>query len=80
MSEKSVVLLLESAASGALEQTRSELERKGLVVDKVMPLMRTITGRIDDEKMTELQRVKNVKLVREERSFQLPPMDEGVPQ
>ncbi len=80
MAEMSVILSLESSEKEALERTRSDLEQTGLVVDEVMPLVKTITGRIDDQDFERLRAVDNIKDVREEQSFQLPPMDDRVPQ
>ena len=80
MSDKSVVLMLESTEGGALEYTRSRLEESGLVIDEIMPLLKTITGTVSEGNLEQLKSIANVKHVREERGFSLPPMHERVPQ
>jgi phage-related protein len=63
-----------------LDDLAKSLREKGLTVHKTIPRAGAIVGSGDSSLVDALKSVKGVQDVREERTFQLPPMDEKIPQ
>lgn len=75
-----VLLTLRSTKGKDLAETREALEMAGMVVEKVLPITKVVTGRVHNDKIVDLENLENVLSVREEGAMQLPPLDSEVPQ
>jgi hypothetical protein len=80
MADVPFTVMVEEARRGELEEIARALEKRGLRVTQQLPRFRTITGQGDASIEAELKGVAGVENVRPDRGFQLPPMDEDVPQ
>jgi hypothetical protein len=63
-----------------IESVADRLAKRGLKVGSKLPLTGVISGTIERSKMESLRKVPGVTHVREEGRFQVPPLDEDVPQ
>ena len=75
-----VIVMVDKERRADLDQVAKSLEEKGLHVHEKMPRFRTITGTSDSSQLDELKTVEGVEVVRTQQNFQLPPMDEKIPQ
>jgi len=80
MADVELVIMVEEKLRTELDQIAKTLEDKGLHVEEKLPRFRTIIGRGDKSLVEELKSVKGVEMVRPQHQFQLPPMDEKIPQ
>jgi hypothetical protein len=80
MSKVDVVVLIEESRRSSIDQIASSLEEKGLTIKDKLPRFRTILGSGDSSRIDEMIAVDGVEAVRPEKKFQLPPMDEKIPQ
>ena len=80
MANVKMKILVEEASRSDIDRIEAALREKGLQVRESIPEFRTILGSGDSELMPELKSVQGVEGVRQEGTFQLPPMDEKVPQ
>ena len=55
-----------------------EVKRSGFEVEQELKSLGVVTGKMDEEKVERLKKVKGVAHVEESRSFQLPPPDSDV--
>lgn len=75
-----VDLLVTIEGHQQLEDVAKSLEIKGLEIHKTFPRSGTISGTGDSSLLDSLKAVEGVETVRQEKSFQLPPMDDKTPQ
>ncbi len=80
MANVKMKILVEEASRSDIDRIEAALREKGLQVRESIPEFRTILGSGDSELLSDLQSVQGVEGVRQEGTFQLPPMDENVPQ
>ena len=73
-------IVVEESSRSEIDRIKAALREKGLQVRESIPEFRTILGSDDSELMPQFQSVQGVEGVRQEGRFQLPPMDEKVPQ
>jgi hypothetical protein len=65
---------------GDLDQVAKSLEAQGFTVQQKLSRFGTIVGTGESSEMTKLQSVEGVESVRPQATYQLPPMDEKIPQ
>lgn len=80
MSKTSVLVRLEKADRGRIDMIAAELQGEGLEVTEKMSTTGIIAGTVDELAIDRLRRVGGVAQVRPEGRFQLPPVDENIPQ
>jgi hypothetical protein len=80
MSTVGVLVKVEKESVGDIDDIADKLEGQGLKVNSKLPLTGIISGTVAKSKINRLKNVPGVSHVREERSFQLPPMNEETPQ
>ena len=80
MSKTSVLVRLEKADRARIDSIAAELQGEGLEVTQKMSTTGIIAGTVDEGSVERLRRVGGVAQVRPEGRFQLPPMDEDIPQ
>ncbi len=73
-------ILVEEKRRGDMDQLAKTLAEKGLRVDSVIERFRQIRGSGDASLEAALKSVDGVELVRRSEKFQLPPVDEKIPQ
>jgi hypothetical protein len=76
---KFVVTLSEEAVP-SIEKVVRDVEAKGFHVEQTIPEVGAIFGASTSAVAESLKDVHGVESVRSERRFQLPPMDEAIPQ
>jgi hypothetical protein len=80
MADVDVVILVDEKRRGAIDEVAADLAKRGVTIKEKLPRFRTILGSGDSSRLHELNSVSGVEMVRPERKFQLPPMDEKIPQ
>jgi hypothetical protein len=75
-----IVVTVEESRRAELDRLAAAFESKGLHVQQKLPRFRTIVGTGDSSLLEELKSMDGVEAVRPEGKFQLPPMDEKIPQ
>lgn len=74
------LVMVDKERRGELDKLAESLEAQGLQVQQKLPRFRTILGSGDSSLAEQLKSVQGVETVRQQGSFQLPPMDEKIPQ
>ena len=64
----------------SIDQVAKALEDKGVEIKEKLPRFGTILGSGDSSQIEELKSIQGVELVRPQHKFQLPPMDDKIPQ
>ena len=80
MAKVDVVVLVDKKLRSSLDEVARALEGKGLTIQDKIPRFRTIIGIGDSSQIEQLKSVDGVEMVRPQHRFQLPPVDEKVPQ
>ncbi|SFV05611.1 hypothetical protein SAMN02799631_04300 [Methylobacterium sp. 174MFSha1.1] len=80
MAEIGMVIMVEKDKRADIESVAKSLEAKGLHVQETIPRFRTIVGTSDSGLIGAFKSVAGVEAVRPQTTFQLPEMDEKVPQ
>lgn len=80
MPDVGIVVMVEESKRENLDQVAKSLEEKGLRIEKKLPRFRTIVGTGDSSLLEHFKSTEGVEHVRQEGRYQLPPMDEKVPQ
>jgi hypothetical protein len=75
-----IVVMVEEGKREHLDQVAKALEEKGMRVETKLPRFRTIVGSGDRALLEKLKSTDGVETVRQEQRYQLPPMNEKVPQ
>jgi hypothetical protein len=73
-------ILVDEASRADIPRIEAALKEKGLEIRASIPEFRTILGTGDSALVQQFRSVQGVEGVRPEGGFQLPPMDEKVPQ
>lgn len=80
MDQVGLIVMVDERQRLEIDRIANSLVEKGLSVQQTLPRFRTITGVGDAQIVGELRKIQGVESVREDRSFQLPPVDEKIPQ
>jgi hypothetical protein len=80
MADVDLVVMVEENRRADMDQLARALEAKGLRIKEKLPRFRMITGTADKSVTQALQSVEGVETVRPQEKYQLPPMDEKIPQ
>jgi hypothetical protein len=80
MADIDMLVRVDKDRQGDLDQVAKSLEAEGFRVQEKLSRFRTITGSGDSATMNRLQSIEGVESVRPQAKFQLPPMDEDIPQ
>ena len=75
-----IVVMVEEGKREHLDQVAKVLEEKGMRVETKLHRFRTIVGSGDSELLEKLKSTDGVESVRQEQRYQLPPMNEKIPQ
>jgi hypothetical protein len=75
-----VTVEVEAVQHGGMDGIVARLREAGLVVTHVAGIAHAVFGQAEPDMVEGLSRVDGVLNVRPSRTYQLPPMDEGVPQ
>jgi hypothetical protein len=75
-----VDLLVTVEGQRQVDEMAKSLQNKGLEVRKTYPRSGTIIGTGDSSLLESLKGVEGVEAIRQEGSYQLPPMDDKTPQ
>ncbi|QRE76953.1 hypothetical protein [Methylobacterium aquaticum] len=80
MADVGMVIMVEKDKRADIADVARSLEAKGLHIQETIPRFRTIVGTSDPALASEFRSVDGVETVRPQATFQLPEMDEKVPQ
>ena len=80
MANMDFLVMVEKDRRAEIDQLAESLAARGLQVQQKLPRFRTIIGTGDSSLMERLKSVDGVETVRPQGTFQLPPMDEKIPQ
>jgi len=80
MANVDLVIMVDEKRRAELDQVAKTLEDNGLHIQQKLPRFRTITGTGDSALMEKFRSIEGVEMVRPQDKFQLPPMDEKIPQ
>lgn len=80
MAEIDMLVMVDKDRRADLDQVAKSLEAQGFHVQQKLSRFRTIVGSGESSLLNQLQSVDGVESVRPQGTFQLPPMDEKVPQ
>jgi hypothetical protein len=80
MTTLDLVILVDEQRRASLDQVAKVLEAKGCHIQKTLPRFRTILCAGDSSLVEGLKSVEGVEAVRPQKNYQLPPMDEKIPQ
>lgn len=80
MAEIDMVVMVDKDRRSDLDQVAKSLEAQGFHVQQKLSRFRTIVGTGESSLMNQLQSVEGVESVRQQGTFQLPPIDEKIPQ
>lgn len=80
VAEMEVVILVQEGKRSELDHIAKSLEATGLRVTGTIPRFRTIVGTADSAAIGRIEAVDGVESVRPQSRFQLPPVDETIPQ
>jgi hypothetical protein len=80
MADVDLVIMVEEKRRAELDQLAKSLESQGLHVQQKLPRFRSIIGTADSSTMEKLKSIDGIETVRPQGKFQLPPMDEKIPQ
>ena len=80
MAKMDFLVMVDKSRRQDLDQVAETLEAQGLHVQQKLPRFRTILGTGESSLMEQLRSVDGVESIRPQEKFQLPPMDESIPQ
>jgi hypothetical protein len=80
MRKTNVLVRLQKADKSRIDSVAAELEEQGLEISQKLATTGIIAGAVEESGLDRLRRVNGVAQVRQEGRFQLPPMDEDIPQ
>lgn len=80
MADVDLVVMVDEKRGAEIDQLAKTLEDKGCHIQQKLPRFRTIVCTGDSSLMKTLKSVEGVEMVRLQQKFQLPPMDEKIPQ
>jgi hypothetical protein len=80
MADAEFSILVEEKRRGEMAQLAKTLAEKGLRVDSVIERFRQIRGSGDAALEAELKAIDGIEVVRRSDKYQLPPVDEKIPQ
>ena len=80
MANVNLKIMVEEGRRGDIDQIEAALKEKGFEVRASIPEFRTIIGSGDSAILDQFQSIEGVQTVRPEGRYQLPPMDDGIPQ
>lgn len=80
MSKVNLLVVVDDAHVGEISKVADALAQKGLQIEQTSEISGTIVGQIEEEKADVLKSIEGVQQVREEATYQLPPLDEESPQ
>ena len=75
-----MTIVLEEAAESRMDDVARSVEQAGVRVEEKLPHLGAIIGVGDASKIGDVSSISGVEHVRQEARFELPPMDESVPQ
>lgn len=80
MADVNLKIVIEEDRRADIDRIEADLKEKGFDVRASIPEFRTIIGSGDSAILDHFRGVEGVQTVRPEGRFQLPPMDEDIPQ
>jgi uncharacterized protein YcgL (UPF0745 family) len=80
MAEIDMLVMVDKDRRADLDQVAKSLEAQGFHVQQKLSRFRTIVGSGESSLLNQLQSVDGVESVRPQGTYQLPPMDEKIPQ
>ncbi|GJD63076.1 hypothetical protein [Methylobacterium frigidaeris] len=80
MADVGMIIMVEKDKRADIQNVAKSLEEKGLHIQETIPRFRTIVGTSDSGLIGTFKSVAGVETVRPQATFQLPDMDEKVPQ
>ncbi len=80
MADVAMLIMVEKERRADIQEVAKSLEAKGLHIQETIPRFRTILGTSDADLVGTFKTVEGVETVRPQATFQLPEMDENVPQ
>ena len=80
VSKVNLLVVVDDAHVGEISKVADALAQKGLQIEQTSEISGTIVGQIEEEKADVLKSIEGVQQVREEATYQLPPLDEESPQ
>jgi hypothetical protein len=80
MTEIDLLVMVDKNRRADLDEVAKSLEAQGFRVQQKISRFRTILGTGESSLVDKLQSVEGVESVRPQGTFQLPPMDEKIPQ
>jgi hypothetical protein len=80
MAEIDMLVMVDKDRRADLDQVAKSLEAHGFHVQQKLSRFRTIVGTCESSLVKQLQSVDGVESVRPQGTFQLPPMDDKIPQ
>jgi hypothetical protein len=80
MAEIDLLVMVDKERRSDLDQVAKSLEAQGFHVQQKISRFRTIIGTGDSSRVQQLKSVDGVESVRPQGTFQLPTMDEKIPQ
>ncbi len=80
MPEISIVVLLDKEQKDKIAAIAEKLGSEGMRVEQTMSTVGIISGKAEAATLEALRKVEGVAQLREEGVFQVPPMDENIPQ
>jgi hypothetical protein len=80
MADAEFSILVEEKRRGDMAQLAKTLTEKGLRIDSVIERFRQIRGSGDPALEAELKAIDGIEVVRRSDKYQLPPVDEKIPQ
>lgn len=80
MAQVGMTIMLRQSAESRMDDVVQSIEEAGVQVRERLPHLGTVIGVGDDSKIQNVRSIAGVELVRPEARFDLPPMDESIPQ
>ncbi|GJD47970.1 hypothetical protein OPKNFCMD_0683 [Methylobacterium crusticola] len=80
MADIGMVIMVDKDRRADIDQVAKSLQAKGLQIQETIPRFRTILGTSDSSLAQSFKSVEGVETVRPQATFQLPEMDEKIPQ
>ena len=78
MSKLNLTVSIEDQQTEHFNEWVDEVTRAGFEVEQELKSLGVVTGKMDEEKVDKLKKVKGVANVEESRTFQLPPPESDV--
>lgn len=76
--KKSVIITVSDEALTEIDQLADKLKKKGLKVERVLPITGVIAGAVAPDKVASIRKVQGVLSVEDELYSELPPPDAPV--